>query len=101
MTTLASNMRVRITGDTKSLIGRIEEVQTVAELPDLPGVGLPVSGPFAPKNILLEWGVTRVAMITYHTSPEQQFMFTALEIEGEWYDLKRQKLEIETVWIYQ
>jgi hypothetical protein len=92
-------MRVKITGAAGTVIGRVEEVRPVAEMPDLPETGLPVTGEFAPKNILVEFGVTRVAAITYHTSPEQQFMFAALEIGGEWFDLRKQKLEIETVWV--
>jgi hypothetical protein len=97
---LKANMRVQITVEAGTVIGRIEEVQTVDEMPDLSGeTGLPTVGPFAPKNIMREWGVTRVAAITYHTSSDQQLMFAALEIGGEWFDLKRQKLEIETVWV--
>jgi hypothetical protein len=90
-----TNSRVRVTGTPGTVLGRVEEIRPVAELPDLPEVGWP-----APKSILVEWGVARVAMITYHASPDQQFMFTALEIGGEWFDLQRQKLEIETVWGY-
>ena len=97
---IQTNSRVQITGAAGTVIGRVEEIRPVAELPDLPETGLPVGGPFAPKNILVEWGVARVAMITYHASPDQQFMFAALEIGGEWFDLQHQKLEIETVWGY-
>jgi hypothetical protein len=93
--TLQSNMQVQVTV-THSLIGRIEEIQTVAEMRNLPEPGLP----FAGNQTLLEWGVSRVAKITYRTSPDQQFMFAALEIGGEWFDLQRQKLELEVIGLY-
>jgi hypothetical protein len=99
--TLQSNMRVQISGDVGTVIGRVEEVRLVAELPDLPSSGLPVTGEFAPKSILVESGVTRVAMLSYHASPNAQFMFAALEIGGEWFDLQRQKLELEVVGLYR
>jgi hypothetical protein len=44
-----------------------------------------------------EWGVTRVAMISYHANREQELMFAALEVDGEWYDLQRQHLTLEVV----
>ncbi len=42
---------------------------------------------FAPREIMRGGGVTRHAMISYHSTPEQEVIFTALEIGGDWYDL--------------
>lgn len=98
--TLKRNQRVRITGDAGVAIGRVEDVRPVAEMPDPAAVGLPYlpsAGEFAPRNILIEMGVERVASISYHASPTAELLFTALEIGGEWYDLRRQKLELEVV----
>lgn len=94
---LTNNARIRITGDAGTVIGRVEDVRTVAEMPDLPELGLPTAGEFAPKNILRELGAERVAMISYHSSPDAELMFAALEIGGEWFDLQHQKLELEIV----
>ena len=95
--TLSNNVRVRISGEAGTVIGRVEDVRTIAEMPDLPELGLPIAGEFAPKNILRELGAERVAMISYHVSPDSQLMFAALEIGGEWFDLQHQKLELEIV----
>lgn len=95
--TLSNNVRVRISGEAGTVIGRVEDVRTVADMPDLPELGLPTAGEFAPKNTLRELGVTRVASISYHASPNAELMFTALEIAGEWFDLQHQKLELEIV----
>jgi hypothetical protein len=93
------NSRVRVTGAPGTVIGRIEEIRKVAELPDLPDAGVPMRGPYAPRSILQEIGAERVALISYKTSPDNELIFAALEIGGEWFDLNKQKLEIETVWM--
>jgi hypothetical protein len=77
------------------VFGRIEEIRTPAELPTLPGMSADEA-----REILAEWGVSRMAWITYHASPEQQYMFVALEIDGKWFDLHRQELELEIVGFY-
>ena len=95
--TLRTNTRVRITGaEGYSVVGRVEEIRAVGDLPDVPdraGVIL------APREILSEIGAAQVALISYKTSPENELIFAALEIGGEWFDLRKQKLEIETVWV--
>jgi hypothetical protein len=89
------NQRIRISGAAGEVFGRIEEIRTPAELPALPGMSADEA-----REILAEWGVSRMAWITYHASPEQQYMFVALEIDGKWFDLHRQELELEIVGFY-
>ena len=98
--TLQNNQRVRITGEAGTVIGRVEDVRTVDEMPDLPELGLPTAGEFAPRNILRECGAVHVAAISYHASPDAELMFVALEIGGEWFDLKRKKLELEVIGVF-
>jgi len=99
--TLQNNQRVRISSEAGTVIGRVEDVRTVDEMPELRELGLPTAGEFAPLNILREYGVQHVAMISYHASPGAELMFVAFEIGGEWVDLKRQKLTFEVVGAFQ
>ena len=89
--------KVKISGAAGVCYGRVEDVRPVAELPELAEFGFPTAGEFAPKSIMQEYGVSRVASISYHASPFGDLAFVALEISGEWFDLKHQKLEIEVV----
>ena len=99
--TLQANQRVRITGEfVGTCVGRVEEVRPVAEMPELAELGFAPVGEFAPKSIMQEFGIERVASISYHATPTAQFLFTAVEIGGEWFDLKRQKLTIEVVGVF-
>ena len=75
-----------------SCIGKIEDIRTPDETPQIEGFA--PSGELNPQQIMREWGVTRVAVITYIQVPGKSLMFVALEIDGEWYDLQRQKLTI-------
>ena len=99
--TIQANQRVRITGETAgSVVGRVEGVQTVDEMPAAAELGvfdLPTGGEFEPRAILREMGVEHVAAISYHSSPNAELLFTALEIGGEWFDLRRQRLTIEVI----
>lgn len=73
-------------------IGVIEDIRTRNEMPPLDGFD--VTGEYAPHSILAEWKVSRVAVISYTMHSGLDVMFTALEIEGQWWDLKRQPLTI-------
>ena len=73
-------------------IGRIEDIRPVAELPEVAAMPVEMA-----RSVLTEWGVTRVAMISYYTYPNCQLMFAALEIGGSWFDLSRQELGLEVV----
>ncbi len=85
--------RVRISAEgIPACIGRIEDIRPIAELPDTDEMRADV-----PRSILAEWGVTRVAMISYYQFPEQQVMFAALELGGLWFDLQRKELMLEVV----
>jgi hypothetical protein len=96
MLNLLTNMKVRISAAGQgAVIGRVEDIRPPAEMPDL--AGFSTRGEFAPRQIMREWGVTRVAMISYHATREQELMFAALEVDGEWYDLQRQHLTLEVV----
>ncbi len=71
---LKPNQRVKISTPDGYVIGRIEEVQ--------PGH---------------QWGATRVATISYYSSVNRQYLLTALEMGGEWWDLARNPLDLEVV----
>jgi hypothetical protein len=92
--------RVRISaGGIDSCAGRVEDIRRPEDLPEIEGFDQ--AGENAPVSILREWGVTRVAVISYEPDPNQQCVFTALEIAGEWYDMRRQKLTFEVIGQYQ
>lgn len=98
MSELRTLTRVRISAEgLGACIGRIEDIRQPSELPDIPDL----MGADVPRTVLEEWGVTRLAMISYHNYPGQQVMFAALEIEGKWYDLRRQELTLEVVGQYE
>ena len=80
-------------------IGRIEDIRSVDDMPDLPG--FEKEGEFSPREIMREWGVSRHAAITYHLTPDQEVVFVAIEIDGEWYDLHRQRLTLEIIGQYE
>jgi hypothetical protein len=87
---LQTNQRVIISnaaGD--DVFGRVEEVRPVAE----------VSA--SVREALAAWGVSRIAAITYHSSPAAQHMVTAVEIEGAWFDLDHKPLHIEVVGLHE
>lgn len=100
--TIAANQRVRISGEAGTVIGRIEDIRTVDEMPSGAelGVDLPTEGEYEPRNILRELGASRVAAISYHATPNSELLFTALEIDGEWFDLRRNKLTLEVVGVF-
>jgi hypothetical protein len=96
MLNLQTNTKVRISAAGQGVaIGRVEDIRPPEEMPDL--AGFSDRGEFAPRQTMREWGVTRVAMISYHADREQELLFAALEVDGEWYDLQRQHLTLEVV----
>lgn len=98
MSELRNLTRVRISGAPGVCVGRIENIRTPDEMPDRPGFD--TAGEFAPRQIAIDWGVSRVALISFHPNPEQEAVFVAFEIAGEWYDLKRQPLTLEVIGQY-
>ena len=87
---LQANQRIKINnGDGGAVVGRVEEVRPVGEL----------SGEV--REALAAWGVSRIAAITYHSSPAAQHMVTAVEIEGAWFDLDHKPLHIEVVGLHE
>ena len=96
MLNLRVNTKVRISAAGQGVaLGRVEDIRPPAEMPDIAGFSDRCE--FTPREIMREWGVTRVAMISYHASREHELMFAALEVDGEWYDLQRQHLTLEVV----
>lgn len=88
--------RVKIMAEgIPAVIGRVEDIRPPAELPDVDGMRAEL-----PRSVLEEWGVTRLAMISYYAFPNSQVMFCALEIGGKWYDLHRKELALEVVGQY-
>jgi hypothetical protein len=92
---LKNHVRIRISSTPGVAIGEILEIRPVDELPDLDG--FETTGEYAPRSILLERKVSRVAVIGYTLDSGQEVMFMALEIDGQWWDLKGQRLKIEVV----
>src|SRR5262245_52574869 len=95
-----TRVKISVAGG-RTAIGRIEDIRRPEDMPDIAGSGAPTDGEFAPRSILKEWGVSRLAMISYDVWPGQTVMFAALEIGGAWYDLKRQELVLEVVGQYE
>jgi hypothetical protein len=100
---MRAGQRVRISGAAGVVIGRVEHLATLAELPHLADVdhlaqqaGYPDSVA-AVREILAEADISRVAWITYRATPAQQLLFAALEIRGEWRDLRGNVLTIQVV----
>ena len=90
------NSRVRISAPVRGMVvGEILDICASENMPDIGGFD--TVGEFAPRSILKEWNVSRVAHIGYQMADGQDVMFTAFEIEGEWYDLQTQPLTLEVV----
>jgi hypothetical protein len=101
MSELRHLTRVRICAPGRgACIGRIEDIRTPDDLPDIPGAW-PQTGEFSPRQIVRDWGVSRVAMISYEPTAGQELVFMALEVAGEWYDLHRQHLMLEVIGQYE
>jgi hypothetical protein len=84
---------VRISGAAGVVNGRVEELRTPAELPELPDLSI---GPV--RDVLAEIECTRVAILSYAYGREHtKLIFAALECDGQWYDLRNQELTIETL----
>jgi len=90
-----SNQRVKISGNDGAVIGRIEELRRVSEVPE--AAAGDIFGIVVPRERLRQLGAEYVASISYSVSPGNQILFSAVEIGGEWFDLMGQKLEIEIV----
>lgn len=79
--------------------GRVEQVAAVASLPPIAAVDAAAidagyaDSAHAARDILAELGADRVALIRYRAAG-RDFVFAALEISGNWYDLGRQRLTI-------
>lgn len=84
-----TGQRVTITAAHGSAQGRIEALNTPAQLPDIPGIEAAPA-----REILREWNVSHVAVIKYHDG-YQNLLFVALRTRGRWYDLHKQRLTIE------
>ena len=88
--TLRAGQRVRITGAAGSVDGAVLETATPPALPRIPG---------APavelvREILAEWDVRQMALLTYYAGDGQAVMFVALCTSHGWRDLKGHRLTI-------
>jgi hypothetical protein len=80
-----------------SVRGRILHIATLAELPALDGSYWAEMKAATIRRILAEWCVELVALIGYHYGRPghgQELRFFILQIDGNWYDLKRRPLDI-------
>lgn len=84
--------QVRVTGVRGTVIATIESTATPAELPDLPAPAPPAK---QCAEILQEWDVERVLMLSYDHATMGTVVFAALRVHGHWRDMRGQLLEIE------
>lgn len=96
--------RVQVRARAGVVYGRVEAVSTTAALPDLaaaaPSMRPELEGQHEEaRAILEEWGVSRVAMISYAPAPGRpdRLIFAALEVDGQWFDMQHQPLTIAFV----
>lgn len=75
-----------------AVIGQIECICTIAELP-----GLLAAGDEDVYEILRELKVSRVAKISYAAGDGDTVIFSAFECDGVWVDLHNRLLKIEIV----
>ena len=96
--TLADGDRIVITNSTLlSLSGRILKIATLEELPALDSRYWAEMQAATVRRILEEWCVELVALIGYHYGRPghgQELRFFILQIDGNWYDVKRRPLDI-------
>lgn len=88
---LFTRVKVSAEGGIPSCIGRIEDIRRIDELP---AAHMPEE---TPVSLLVEWGVTREALISYCAYPSQECILAVLEMGGKWFDLRRQELVLEVV----
>ena len=84
--------RVRVTGVRGTVIATVESVATPAELPELPA---PAPAAAACREILEEFQVDHVAMISYQHAEAGTLIFAALHVHNVWRDMRGQLIEIE------
>jgi hypothetical protein len=97
MTELREDTPVRVSGKRGTIHATIQRIAHPDALPLLPDIPADLSKEFS--QIMQEWGVTRVALIAYPAAvyPEPggfDLMFAAIEVDGKWWDMQHQLLEI-------
>jgi hypothetical protein len=88
---IEAGQRVTITAAVGTCTGWVEALTTPPELPDIPGIEAAQA-----REILGEWNVSHVAIISYNDG-RRDLTFCALRTGDRWYDLRRQRLEIEPI----
>jgi hypothetical protein len=89
---IEAGQRVTITAAAQGTCrGIVESVTTPDNLPDLGEIKAAPA-----REVLQEWTATHLAVITYHDG-RRDLTFCAFRIAGNWYDLHRQRLEIEPI----
>jgi hypothetical protein len=77
---------------------------TPAQLPEFPALSVDLPPDLHNRTvhaallaILHEWRVQRLAWLAYDQRPGSRVVFVALDVDGQWADLRRQRLTIEEV----
>ena len=84
---------VRISSVRGTVLGTVADLKAPGELPPVPGMDIAVV-----RTILEEWHVAHAGVFKYPWGDgETDVMFVAFCINGEWFDLRRQRLTIEVV----
>jgi hypothetical protein len=87
---LRAGQKVLIHGESSWGVGLIEDIHARDQLPPLPGLDVA-----AVREILAEWGMERVAIISHQNRAGRPVMFAAMETtDGVWRDLNGQLLLI-------
>ena len=74
-----------------TVLAKIEDVRGPDDLPSLPGfVGMEEQA----AEILKEWQIDQIALISYWHESGKSVAFHALHAPDGWYDLRRQKLTV-------
>lgn len=103
MGNLKNGQRVTLSAPGQGeVLAEVLHTVTPAELPELDTLDLSRdlaeipgfrdrSAAHAVRSILEEWKVERLAFLTYN---RDRYVFAALQIGGNWYDMQRQQLTI-------
>ncbi len=93
---------VRVSNPARgAVVSTVVHVTTPAALPSLPHHDLDELKTHAARAILQEWCVDTIALIQYRWNGPprpRDVAFVALQIGGNWWDLKRQTLTITLLW---
>jgi hypothetical protein len=84
--------RIQVTGVRGTVLATVQSIATPAELPGLPAPAPPDVSQV--REILEEFQVDQVAMISYEAADKTTLVFAALHVHNKWRDMRGQLLEI-------